>query len=109
MSAANAGAHVSDNRRHTKLRRGTNSSFDQEYAIFRQSPAIARFASWGFFRGASPICAGLSRVPCIITEEVMETLGTPEHVMMRKLQPVFHDWEWEALLDNREFRRRLAE
>ena len=39
----------------------------------------------------------------------METLATAEHVMMRKLQPVFHDWEWEALLDNKEFRRRLAE
>lgn len=32
-----------------------------------------------------------------------------EDVMMRKLQPLFYDWEWEVLLGDREFRQRLAE
>jgi hypothetical protein len=28
---------------------------------------------------------------------------------MRKLQPLFYDWEWEVLLGQHEFRRQLAE
>ena len=39
----------------------------------------------------------------------METLPMAEDSMMRKLQPLFDDWEWEVLLDQHEFRTRLAE
>jgi hypothetical protein len=39
----------------------------------------------------------------------METLAMAEHVMMRKLQLLFYDWEWEVLLGHREFRQSLAE
>ena len=32
-----------------------------------------------------------------------------EDIMMRKLQPLFHDWEWEVLIAQHEFRQQLAE
>jgi hypothetical protein len=39
----------------------------------------------------------------------METQTMAEDSMMRKLQPLFYDWEWEVLLGQHEFRRQLAE